>query len=447
MPRLFAIAAALLAIAPEAHAEVATPTAWTRADVARTDPHMGPPDAYWRAVVADPVLRDLLDSVSGVEDVAIAAARLEEAEGFRRAARGSLFPALSIFADVGASAAEGTSGVGSARGGVTASAPLDLNGAVRARSRAAAERRSASQADLAQARLDARRSIGQLYASLRAAQSSRAAAERQTGDADDSLALARARAESGLDSGLAIAQAQSAADAARARIPAFAQAEMQARLGLEALLGLAPGALSQRLAPAPTASFDARALIDAPIAVMERRPDVRAAAARLSAAGLDARAARGDRWPTASIALSATQTSLTRGPAGGAATATAGLLGTVFDFGRLDALADAANARARGEAALYRRTLTFAISEVEREADRAARALEERDAARAALSSATEQAQLARTRYRAGLTSFLDVLIADRARADADIAAAAADGRALDAAVTLAAALGLGQSQ
>jgi multidrug efflux system outer membrane protein len=174
---------------------------------------------------------------------------------------------------------------------------------------------------------------------------------------------------------------------------------------------------------------------------------VRAAAARLSAAGLDARAARGDRWPTASLALSATQTSLTRGVAGGSAIASLGLLGTMFDFGRLDALADAADARAKAEAASYRRTVTFAVSDVEREADRLARALEEGAAARAAFASAGEQSRLARARYGAGLTSFLDVLTADRALADADIASAAADGRALDAGVSLAAALGLGQNE
>lgn len=443
MTRLLLIAVALVAICPAANAASEIPRTWTAADVAAS----APMDAYWRSAVTDPVLRDLLETVGAIEDVAIASARLEEAEAFRRAARASLFPALTSSADASAAAAERSIGIGSVRGGVSLTAPLDLNGAVRARSRAAEARRAASQAELAQARLEARRSIGQLYASLRAAQASRAAAERQTRDAEDSLALARSRAQAGLDSGLAIAQAQSAADAARARIPAFAQAEMQARLGLEALLGIAPGGLAARLTPAAAASFDARVLIDAPAAVVERRPDVRAAAARLSAAGLDARAARGDRWPTASLALSATQTSLTRGGAGGSALASLSLLGTVFDFGRLDALADASDAQAKAEAARYRRTVTFAISDVEREADRLARAIEEGEAARAALVSAGEQSKLARARYSAGLTSFLDVLTADRARADADIASAAADGRALDAGVSLAAALGLGQDE
>ena len=119
----------------------------------------------------------------------------------------------------------------------------------------------------------------------------------------------------------------------------------------------------------------------------------------------------------------------------------------MFDFGRLDALADAADARAKAEAASYRRTVTFAVSDVEREADRLARALEEGAAARAAFASAGEQSRLARARYGAGLTSFLDVLTVDRALADADIASAAADGRALDAGVSLAAALGLGQNE
>jgi outer membrane protein TolC len=111
----------------------------------------------------------------------------------------------------------------------------------------------------------------------------------------------------------------------------------------------------------------------------------------------------------------------------------------------LQAFAEAAGANARAEAALYERIVATAVAEVEQEVSRLGRAREEAAAARDAVASASLQSQLARARYTSGLSSFLDVLVADRAFADAEIALAAAEGRILDAGVSVAAALGLGQ--
>jgi NodT family efflux transporter outer membrane factor (OMF) lipoprotein len=422
---------------------IEAPTAWQAG--AETTAPAG--DAYWRAITVDPVLQALLEEAGAVADVAIAEARLAEAEAQLRAAQSSLFPIVSGGGSTSVSG--GDRGVGIRTEGLNAAitAPLDLFGAIRDRAAAAASRAEFAAAERDGARLNARRSAGQLYAALRAAQASEAAAERQTRDAEESLALAQSRVQAGLENGLALAQAQSAADAARARIPAFAQAQTSARLGLEALLGASPGALRDRLQPAPFAPIAADRLLEAPFAVIARRPDIRAAEARLRAAGLDAAAARADRWPTASLAAVFSQTSATRGLDGAAASSGLSLAATLFDFGRLQALADAAGARADAEAALFQRTVQFAFSGVEREADRFAQADREAEASRAAAASARTQTDLARARYTSGLSSFIDVLLAQRALADAEIALAAAEGRRTDAAISLAAEAGLGQGR
>lgn len=403
---------------------------------------------YETLLAADPVLARLIADAGDVDDVAIARARLAEAEALRRAARATLFPALTVSGDAVASAAEDVAGAGRVSGGVSLAGPLDIAGAERSRAGAARARVAAADADLAQARLAARRTAGQLYATLRTAQTQRAAAQRQAEAAEDSFALAAARADAGLESGLALAQARTAAESARARIAPFAQAETAARLGLEALLGQRPGGFAQRLAPVAMVAIDVTPLLDAPARLLAERPDVRAAEARLAAAGLDARAARADRWPTARLSLAATQTSLSRpfGVAadGGLAEAGLSLAATVFDFGRLKALADSAGARAQALAVEHRRTVTYALSDVAREQDRYARAREEARSYRTAAEAARDQVDLARARYASGLVSFIEVQVADRAYADAEIAQAAADGRANDAAIALAAALGLG---
>lgn len=432
---------AACATAPEPTPTANVPAAW-QARAADPIPH---DDAYWRAISRDAVLNQILQDAGSVADVEIAAARAREAQALLAASRASLFPSIGATANSSYRASSNNVGIGSSDAGVNVTAPLDLSGAIRARTSAAGARADAAEAELRLARLEARRNAGQLYAALRAAQASLAAAIRQTRDATDSLELAKTRAAAGLETGLAVAQAQSAADAARARIPVFEQTETQSRLGLEALLGLMPGTLADRLKPSQTGALAADRLFDTPAAVIARRPDVRAAEARLVAAGLDARAARADRWPTLSLSAALSQTDASLGPAGAGASLGLGLVATLFDFGRLDALADAAGARKDGEAASFKRTVTYALSAVEREADRLTQARREAEATRASATSAQLQSTLARTRYRSGLSSFLDVLVAERALADAQIALAAAEGRKLDAAVGLAAELGLGQ--
>ena len=109
-------------------------------------------------------------------------------------------------------------------------------------------------------------------------------------------------------------------------------------------------------------------------------------------------------------------------------------------------LAEAADAHARAEAAAYRRVVTCAVADVEREADRLGRAIEERAAAQAARHSAREQTHLAAVRFGGGLSSVVEALLAERAVADAAITLAGAEVRALDAGLSLAAALERGRA-
>jgi outer membrane protein TolC len=67
-----------------------------------------------------------------------------------------------------------------------------------------------------------------------------------------------------------------------------------------------------------------------------------------------------------------------------------------------------------------------------------------RDGQAAVVASAQEQSDLARSRYASGLTSFLNVTIADAALAEAELGLAQADGAVLEAQILLANSLGLG---
>lgn len=393
---------------------------------------------WWMAATEDATLRAVVQAAGEAAAVEGARARLAEAQARARAARAALGPVVTasgeaLRADPGVGGA-----VSSEAAGAGLALPVDLSGAVRSRSGAARARAEAAALDVAAARIAARETAGLLYITLRAAQAQQNAAERSLAAAEDNLSLARARQSAGLETGLGLAQAQTARDVAAARLPAFAAAITEASRGLEALLALQPGVLGAReTAGAPDVKLEP--LLAAPALQIEARPDLAAAAARLSAVGLDARAARADRLPT--LTLSA----LVRDGAGPQTSSLGATLAvTLFDMGRLAALADAAGAAARAEAIAYDQAVRDAGAGIDAALVRARETRAAAVAQSAAAASAREQARLAQVRYTSGLSDFLAVLTADRAVYDAESAEAAARGEASSAAVRLAAALGQG---
>lgn len=429
--------------APDITPPPAPPATWTETSAIPAAERI---DAWWRAASDDAILRDLLDRAGAVENVVAARARQVQAAELARAARAGLLPSLGASASQTAAMERNAIGSAQSTGELSLSMPIDLSGALRGRSAAAAARAAASVADLANARVQSRRLAGDLYVTLRTAQMQRLAAERALASSETSLSLAQSRAAAGLETGLGVAQARSARDAARARVPAFAQAETSARLGLEALLAVAPGAFAGRMQPpAPPPSLRVASLLQSPAAILAERPDLIAAEARLKAAGFDARAARGDLWPSLNIQALAAGFDSTREPVGSTLSVVGSVTAPLLNFGRLDALAKAAGAGAEAEGALYRQAVRDAIADVETSVARIARADESVAAQIAALASAQDQVALARVRYTSGLTGFLDVLTAERAAYDAESALAAAQGELAQASIALTAALGLGQ--
>jgi outer membrane protein, multidrug efflux system len=368
-----------------------------------------------------------------------ARARLAEAQARARAAQAALFPSLSVGADA-TRADPGRGGAVSSEavfGAVTA--PIDIAGGIRSRSGAASLRAEAAALDIDAIRIATRQTAALLYVTLKTAEAQKAAAERSLASTEDSLRLARSRQQAGLETGLGLAQAQTARDIAAARLPAFFAAITESSRGLEALIGLQAGVLLKEPSEPGAPLVTLEPIVAVPLSSIERRPDLAAAALRLSAAGLDARAARRDRWP--SLTLSA----VGRDGAGPAtSTLTASLAATLFDFGRLSALADAADAAAKADAFAYEQAVRDAGAEIDTALSRAAETGRAAQAQSAAAASAREQARLAQVRYTSGLSDFLAVLTADRAVYEAESAEAAARGEAASAAIRLAAALGQG---
>ncbi|MBX9614347.1 MAG: TolC family protein [Caulobacteraceae bacterium] len=422
------------------------PGAWTANPTAIAP---GVEDRWWLAF-ADPVLTDLVAAADLGDDPMIAEARLMEAVSRLESARARLRPELAAAGEGEAGRVDGFE-QDQIRGLLSLAWSPDLNGAGAARARAAMAALSAEAARAAAVRQATRGTAVGLYIALREAQAQAAAAERSIVALSGALALAESRERAGLTSGFDRVATGAQLAAARVRPSRALEAEATARLGLEALLGLAPGALDDRPGdrrePPSVAGPD---VLLVPAAVLARRPDLIAAEWDLAVTGYEAEAARRDFWPTVSLsAVLGAQDIRPETPvlmSGGLARVGAGLASPLLSFGRLGSARAAADARRRASALTYRQAATLALAEVER-------ALAATEGSRQRLTMLEEARRLggdrltlASSRYRAGLTSVLEVLAAEEALADSDLAVASAQAEAARAHVALSLAMGLGTS-
>jgi NodT family efflux transporter outer membrane factor (OMF) lipoprotein len=429
---------------------VAAPAAWNVAaqlapELAAADPAT---DRWWTAI-GDPVLDDIVEQAGDALDVRISEARLFEAQARLGSARAALRPEIG---GQGTAERQSTEDLDQETFQALVSFSLnpDLNGAVRTRAEAERLRTEAEAARVEAARLSARSTAVQLYAAYREAEARAVAGDQAVQALEESLSLADTRERAGLTSGLDAASARAALASARARPIAARQAAEEARLGLEALLGLNPGTLTSALTQPINAALETPAVraLSAPAAVLARRPDLRAAEFQLWAAGADTRAARRDFWPT--LTLSAALGGQELDPetpftaSGFLGQIAGGLTAPLFSFGRLENARDAADARRTQAEIAYRQAAVDALSEVEAALVALASAEARAATLAEAVAAADDQTRLASQRYRGGVSPFLEVLAAQRAAADARAEQAAARGQALAAYARLNAAAGLG---
>lgn len=450
---LFLAAAALGACAtPPAPAPRPVPAGWDSAPSPLSSDAVE--EAWWRAF-GDPLLDTFMGAAGANDEVAIARTRLEEARAGLKSARSRLAPELGGAAN-GSSRRNGDGGVFSrARNANIAASALwdpDFFGANRTRAKAARARADGAAFELAQARLDARLTTALLYFSLREAQMRLSAAEETAEALQEQRDLIDAREQAGLVSAFDLSRAQGALAQAQAAQADALQAEAEARLGLEALLGKPPGSLRAALdAPRPLPRADLRANLLAPLDVIARRPDLRAAEQNLRAAGWDAQAARRDFFPKLTLSgivgvqWNDPETPFTAN--GGLYNVAGSLAAPLLTFGRLEGARAGADARLERAALEYRNAAEDALSQVERELITSIESKAKADAQDAALAAATDQADFARARYDSGLSPLQDVLEAEQAMFAARAALASAQAEAAGAYARLSTAMGIGASE
>ena len=391
---------------------------WTVAPPAAAQPR----GEWWKAF-ADPVLDDLVARADrGNTSIQVAAARLEQARAFVRAADAELLPLVG--ASAGAVRGDGLSVTNAPAGhaanlgtaALNVSYEVDLFGKLRQASRAASLDARSREALLQSTRLLAEADVAQAYLQLRALDTERSIVRRTLDAYRDTLDLTERRYRAGDVAELDVSRAQTELAATEAE----ALSLDRRRAALEHAIAVLAGEVASSFSIAEAPWTTALPIIPAgvPSTVLTRRPDVAGAQDALLAAQARVGVARAAWFPD--IALTAT---------GGYASTDLGdlfkwsarawgvgaILATpLFDGGRRSAGVAAANADMNSALAAYREQVLVAFRDVEDQLSALRLLAGEAQAQERAVAAASRATALSDVRYRNGLVSQLELLDAQR---------------------------------
>ena len=308
-------------------------------------------------------------------------------------------------------------------GALSASFELDIWGRNRDQLRAALSTETASRHDRDAILLSTQGAVVNAWLLYGAANERIAIARRNLSNAERIRIAVAQRVSLGVTTAFELAQQDSLVASQRAAIPPLRQSADAARNVLSLLIGEAPQ--STRIATASLSALRVPAIRPGlPSALLQQRPDVRRAEAQLASAEADLSAARKALFPTISLTASAgfqsaALANLIR-PESLAMSIGAGLVQTVFDGGRLQALGDAVAADRKELLELYRKAILTSLFDVAN-ALTAIRESAAREAAqRVASAKAREAFGLAEQRLKEGAIDLQALLITQNALFQAD---------------------------
>jgi NodT family efflux transporter outer membrane factor (OMF) lipoprotein len=376
--------------------------------------------ADWWESFNDPLLDTLVRQVSiSNQNLAQAEAQYRQARALAQSARASHLPILSAgaAADRSRASANGTGIDRGARNSFSISADasweIDLWGRIRRGVESAQAGAQASAADLESLRLSAQAELAQNYFLLRSLDSQKQILQDTVAAYEKTLQLTQNQYAAGIVPRADVVQAQTQLKSTQAQAIAIGVQRAQLEHAIALLIGQPASTFS--IAPGPLAAEPPAIPAGMPSALLERRPDIAAAERRVAAANAGIGVARAAYYPTLTLSgvagfqgdtlsnlISAPNRFWSVGPA---------LAQTLFDGGARRGLTDQAIAAYDANVASYRQTVLTGFKEVEDNLA-ALRLLEEQAKVHEeAVQSARQSVQLTTNQYKAGIVSYLNVIV------------------------------------
>jgi NodT family efflux transporter outer membrane factor (OMF) lipoprotein len=413
-----------------------------------------PAAAAWWQSLNDPQLNQLIETaLVNSPDIHAAQARLRQSRaGLREQQRNELPKSSGSAAYLHAHLPSSSLGIGSIGVydvGFDATWEVDLFGGTRRAIEAAAAEASAVDADLADTHVQLSAEIAQAYVDLRD-QQQRIALVRESAELEEQiLTLTQQRRAQGVASDLDVERIRTQVENTRGTlIPLDAQIT-ESLDQLATLTGREPGSLDAELAAAaPLPALPETIAVGDPAALLRQRPDIRAAEWRLVSTNAQIGEHEADWFPKLTLI----------GDLGFSSTEPGHLLRSdnftwigapllqwnALDFGRTKAKVDQARAGFDEAEAKYESTVLGALRDANVALSRYGHQRDNVVSLRNVEASATRAATLTRQRYRAGTSSALDWLDAERTRFSAQQNRIAGDADLIKDYVALQKSLGLG---
>ncbi|MDZ7651755.1 MAG: efflux transporter outer membrane subunit [Burkholderiaceae bacterium] len=372
----------------------------------------------WRDVFADPALRPLIDeALKSNLDLALAEARVREAQAAVVIARSGMLPNLSLGLQTSPTARlPGDTLTSSFIAAGFLSWEIDLWGRIRRGTEAARADLAAREAARYGVQVSLVAQTASSYFSLAALRESQEATERSAQLQRDSLRLMRRRNEAGIVSAAEVRQAEGQLAGTEALLPEVARQISATENGLALLLARPP---SPFVTGKTVLELPATLPTGLPTELLERRPDLRQAEQQLVAANARVGEAKALLLPSLSITGTFGRISTELGDllrSGSAQVASLGpnVVQPLYAGGSLTANRDLALARLDGALIAYRATALNALREVADAVETYRRAAEAFDKQRTRVTAQREALRLADKRFAAGVVSFIEVLDAQR---------------------------------
>lgn len=404
--------------------------------------------AQWWQGFGSAQLGALVDeALAGSADLGTAAQRVRQADIALQLAGAAQLPGVSASAGSSANRSEGASTRKSSNVSLSVSYEVDLWGRLAADAQSARAALDASRFDLATARITVAASVASTYFQHLALRERLEIARQNLATAERVLRIVEARARNGVATSLEVSQQTTTVLQQRTALAPLQLQVRQTASALALLLGRQPlgfevgadQALAQLAPPAVAAGL--------PSSLLARRPDLRAAEARLAAADANVAAARAALLPSFSLSAgggvsSAALLSLAGGT--GSASLAASLAQSLFDGGRRQLQVESARSQREVLVNTYASAVRSALKEADDALASAATSRSQERTQGEVVAQAQRSLALAELRYREGADTLLTVLDAQRTLFSAQDALAQQRLARLTAAVDLYRALGGG---